>query len=107
MYISYCQRLCTRALYEGFNCLAFSFQLLLVLHLYELTETLAHWTHLRGFAWKFLTFKAQVTPFLKAQLAVAQNLFSFEAQQTSPLGHLPVTIREHFSQANPQNQYFV
>jgi len=51
--------------------------------------------------------KHSLTPFLKAQVAVLQNLLSFGVHPTSPLGHLLVTIRGHFSQAIPHTPIFI
>jgi hypothetical protein len=41
-------------------------------------------------------------PLWKAQLQIWQNLFSLATQPAAPLGHVPLCILGHFSQAIPQ-----
>jgi hypothetical protein len=46
--------------------------------------------------------KQSLTPFVKAQLHIWQNLFSLATQPVVPFGQLPFCILGHFSHAIPQ-----
>jgi hypothetical protein len=46
-------------------------------------------------------------PFWKAQVAILQNWLSFGKHPFSPLGHFPIAMRGHFSQAIPQTPIFI
>jgi hypothetical protein len=51
--------------------------------------------------------KHTATPFLLAQLQIAQNLFSLATQPFGPAGQLPFCIFGHFSHAIPQTPIFI
>jgi len=48
-----------------------------------------------------------LTPFVKAQLHIWQNLFSLATQPAGPAGQVPFCIFGHFSQAIPQTPIFM
>jgi hypothetical protein len=50
--------------------------------------------------------KQSLTPLVKAQLQIWQNLFSLATQPAVPLGQVPFCILGHFSQAIPQTPIF-
>jgi hypothetical protein len=51
--------------------------------------------------------KQNATPFLWAQLQIAQNLFSRATQPSGPAGHMFFCILGHFSHAIPQTPTFI
>jgi hypothetical protein len=56
---------------------------------------------------KSLHSKQGFIPLMWAQLHILQNLFSLATHPTLPLGHKPLCIRGHFSQAIPQTPILI
>jgi hypothetical protein len=48
-----------------------------------------------------------LTPFVKAQLHIWQNLFTLAVQPSGPAGQIFFCIFGHFSQAIPQTPIFI
>jgi hypothetical protein len=72
-----------------------------------LTVAVAYRALFGGSQGNWLHSKHHLTALAWAQLAILHILFSLGTQPCSPLGHIPLVILGHFSQAIPQTPIFI